>query len=57
MLYIVFYLNLQLKYIVKYLFLFFCKYPQVAVDIKNLCRYSHNRYPTNMGTSTWPIII
>jgi len=35
MLCIVFYLNLRLKH-VKYLFLFFCKYLWVPVDI---CRY------------------
>jgi len=40
MLCIVFYLNLRLKYVVKYLFLFFWKHPWVPVDIKKLCRYS-----------------
>jgi len=37
MLCIVFYLNLRLKYIVKYLFLFVCKYPWypwISMDIK-----------------------
>jgi len=29
MLCIVFYLNLRLKYVIKYLFLFFCKYPWI----------------------------
>jgi len=28
------YLNLRLKYVVKYLFLFFCKYPQISMDIR-----------------------
>jgi len=41
MLCIVFYLNLRLKYVVKYLFLFFCKYPYIFVDIKKLCGTEH----------------
>ena len=32
------------------IFLFFCKYPRIPVDIKKLCGYSHNRYLTNMDT-------
>jgi len=48
MLCIVFYLNLRLKYIVKYLFYFFVniRYPWISVDIKKLCGYLHNGYPT-----------
>jgi len=57
MLCIVFYLNLQLKYVVKYLFLFFCKYPWVPVDIKKLCGYPHNGYLTDMDTGTRQIFI
>jgi len=57
MLCIVFYLNLRLKNVDKYLFLFFCKYLRVLVDIKKLCGYSHNGYPTDMGTSTGRIFI
>jgi len=55
MLCIVFYLNLKLKYIVKYIFLFV--YPQVPVDIKKLCGYPHNGYLTDMGTGTGQIFI
>jgi len=36
MLYILFYLNLWLKYVVKYLIIFFCKYLWVPVDIRNI---------------------
>jgi len=57
MLYIVFYLNLRLKYVVKYLFLFFYKYLRVPVDIKKLCRYSHNGYPTDINTGIGQIFI
>jgi len=52
MLCIVFYLNLWLKYVVKYLFLLFYKYLRVPVDIKKLCGYLHNRYPTDIDTYT-----
>jgi len=57
MYFILFYLNLRLKYIVKYLFIFFCKYLRVAVDIKKLCRYPHNEYPTDMCMGTRQIFI
>jgi len=56
MLCLVFYLNLRLKYVDKYLFLLFfysfCKYLQVSIDIKKLCGYLHNEYSTDMGTDT-----
>jgi len=57
MLCIVFYLNLRLKYVVKYVVLFFCKYPRVSVDIKKLCWYPHNGYPIDMDTGTRHIFI
>jgi len=50
MLYIVFYLNLRLKYVVKYLVLFFFKYSRISVDIKKLCG-------TDMGTGKRQIFI
>jgi len=53
MLCIIFYLNLRLKYVVKYLFLFFCKYLWVPVVLKN---YAGTRI-TNMGTGTRQIFI
>jgi len=46
----VFYLNLRLKYVVKYLFLFFCKYSWIFVNIKKVYEYPYNGYPTNMST-------
>jgi len=55
MLCIVFYLNLRLKYVVKYLFFIFLNtrgYPSISVDIKKLCEYL-----TNMGTGTGQIFI
>jgi len=51
--YVFFYLNLRLKYVVKYLFYFFVnirRYPWIYVDIKKSCGYLHNEYLTNMRT-------
>jgi len=58
MLYIIFYLNLQLKYVVKYLFLFFLNtsgYLWISVDIKKLCGYLHNGYRYMYGTNIYPV--
>ena len=52
--------ELQLKYVVKYLFLIFvntCGYPWVSVNVKKLCGYSHNGYPTDIDTDTGWIFI
>jgi len=57
MLCIVFYLNLRLKYVVKYFIIFFCKYSQVPVDIKKWWGYPHNGYPTDMSMDTGQIFI
>jgi len=61
MLCIVFYMNLQLKYVAKYLFLpFFVNtrgYPWISRDIKKLCRYLHNGYLTDMSMGTRQIFI
>ena len=37
-------------------FYFFVK-PRVLVDIKKLCEYSHNEYPTDMNMGTRQIFI
>ena len=49
-------MNLRLKYVVKYLFFnFFVNtlgYPWIPMDIKKLCEYLHNGYPTDMDMGT-----
>jgi len=60
MLCIAFYLNLRLKYVIKYLFLFFVNtrgYPWISMDIKKLSGYPYNGYPTDMDTGTGHIFI
>ena len=49
MLCIIFYLNLRLKYVIKYFEILFCKYLRVPVDIKKMFRYLYNGYPHEYG--------